>query len=213
VRALAETGRARPRVRDVRAPGARARRPAAPGTSYLEREGTYVNLEGRLQRLRRPSPAGAGRARVDREARRALRRRHPAVRARRSRSCRRRSTTGSVLGDRGAGAAARSGRRRTTAQPATGSRARGTGLRSSTYRPLFSGPPSSACPSSSSSARTRCSRSRQRTRVARIANGDEVEVSSNGTRRACARASRASSQGDGARGRGARRAASRTTSR
>ena len=24
-----------------------------PGTSYLERDGTYVNLEGRLQRLRR----------------------------------------------------------------------------------------------------------------------------------------------------------------
>src|SRR4029453_7822614 len=26
-----------------------------PGTSYLERDGTYVNLEGRLQRLRRAS--------------------------------------------------------------------------------------------------------------------------------------------------------------
>src|SRR6202008_4549954 len=26
-----------------------------PGTSYLEREGTYINLEGRLQRLRRTS--------------------------------------------------------------------------------------------------------------------------------------------------------------
>jgi len=32
-----------------------------PGTSYLERDGTYVNLEGRIQRLRRavipPAPA------------------------------------------------------------------------------------------------------------------------------------------------------------
>ena len=35
-----------------------------PGTSYLERDGTYVNLEGRLQRLRRaaipPAPDELG---------------------------------------------------------------------------------------------------------------------------------------------------------
>ncbi len=47
-----------------------------PGTSYLERDGTYVNLEGRLQRLRRTvDPAGAGRARGPRPAGGALRRR------------------------------------------------------------------------------------------------------------------------------------------
>ena len=52
-----------------------------PGTSYLERDGTYVNLEGRLQRLRRAvDSAGPGRARVAGAARRALRRRARAVR-------------------------------------------------------------------------------------------------------------------------------------
>ena len=76
VRALAEHAERRARHRDVR----RARRGWAdlvlPGTSYLERDGTYVNLEGRLQRLRRAVIAAcAGRAGVDREARRALRRR------------------------------------------------------------------------------------------------------------------------------------------
>ncbi len=45
-----------------------------PGTSYLERDGTTVNLEGRAQRQRRSgSTPGLGRARVLRAARRALR--------------------------------------------------------------------------------------------------------------------------------------------
>ena len=46
--------RARARDHDVPEPG-RAAGPTSscPGTSYLERDGTYVNLEGRLQRLRR----------------------------------------------------------------------------------------------------------------------------------------------------------------
>ena len=45
-----------------------------PGTSYLERDGTTVNLEGRLQRQRRAVTSRLSRrARVDREARRAFR--------------------------------------------------------------------------------------------------------------------------------------------
>ena len=56
-----------------------------PATSSLERDGTYVNLEGRLQRAApRRHPAGSGRARLDLEARRALRRRAPAARRRSS---------------------------------------------------------------------------------------------------------------------------------
>ena len=59
-----------------------------PGTSYLERDGTTVNLEGRLQRQRRAvDRALPRRARLDREARRALRGR--ALAARRGRSSRR----------------------------------------------------------------------------------------------------------------------------
>ncbi len=57
-----------------------------PGTSYLERDGSFFNLEGRVQRLRRDGdPARARRARLDREARRALRRRAVAARVRRLR--------------------------------------------------------------------------------------------------------------------------------
>ena len=52
-----------------------------PGTSYLERDGTTVNLEGRLQRQRRAVLAPVpGRARLALEARRAVRRRALAAR-------------------------------------------------------------------------------------------------------------------------------------
>ena len=54
MRALAE--RAERGARDRHVPRARSsagRTSSCPGTSYLERDGTYVNLEGRLQRLRR----------------------------------------------------------------------------------------------------------------------------------------------------------------
>ena len=65
-----------------------------PGTSYLERDGTTVNLEGRLQRQRRAVIAPVpGRARVDREARRALRRRALAARVDRLRRDLRRAAT------------------------------------------------------------------------------------------------------------------------
>ncbi len=64
-----------------------------PGTGYLERDGTFVNLEGRLQRLRRTVEAALPRrARVDLTARRAVRRRRRAVH-----SCRLRRGLGARL--------------------------------------------------------------------------------------------------------------------
>ena len=117
-----------------------------PGTSYLERDGTLVNLEGRLQRLRRTVDAAVPRrARVDLGARGALRRRRrsvspPACSAR----CRRRSTAAS--------ASARSASRRRCAATPTPRRAStcpcspsakstpGQGeVRLVAYKPLFSG--------------------------------------------------------------------------
>ena len=117
-----------------------------PGTSYLERDGTTVNLEGRLQRQRRAVIAPVpGRARLDREARRALRRRALAARLARLRG---------GLGD-AATAASRSAqigehaaaaRPPVTVQPAVANppakpprRRQGPAPRL-TYRPLFSGP-------------------------------------------------------------------------
>ena len=118
-----------------------------PGTSYLERDGTTVNLEGRLQRQRRAVLAPVpGRARVDREARRALRGRALALRVGRLRRGRRallrrhratpRSASGAELPERGEAP---------TATPASvdSTRSRGQrriGLRLVAYRPLFSGP-------------------------------------------------------------------------
>ena len=46
-------GRGDDRDLDVRRARRRLGRPVLPGTGYLERDGTFVNLEGRLQRLRR----------------------------------------------------------------------------------------------------------------------------------------------------------------
>ena len=117
-----------------------------PGTSYLERDGTYVNLEGRLQRLRRTAtPPVPGRARVDRAARRALRRRRSrrtraAVFAEVSRALLRRPL---VRRGRRARAAARlrgraGARRRARAARAAERRRRGR-CRLVAYKPLFSG--------------------------------------------------------------------------
>ena len=76
-----------------------------PGTSYLERDGTTLNLEGRLQRQRRTVIAPVPRrARLDREARRALR--HPAL-ARTPPSPSRRSPSAATAGSRSAPSASR----------------------------------------------------------------------------------------------------------
>ena len=116
-----------------------------PGTSYLEREGTYVNLEGRLQRLRRtalpPAPdelewLAQLAARFDVRARavrvgglrrgvRALLRRAPVRRGRRARAAPR----------------LRGRARRTSTRRRCRSRTiAGSGLKLVCYKPLFSGP-------------------------------------------------------------------------
>ena len=165
-----------------------------PGTSYLERDGTYVNLEGRVQRLRRAViPPAAGRARLDREARRALRRR--ALAARRpssSRSSRERLYGGMPFGEVGeraplpertpyrrrpAGSAAPARpRRRRRREHFLGDLSLSATGRSSPARP------SSACPSSQFQRPAPRSSSPPPTPSgARSRRGDDVSVRSNGT--------------------------------
>ena len=128
-----------------------------PGTSYLEREGTYVNLEGRLQRLRRAvlPPAPDELAWIARLGERFGVDISPYA-ASCSRSCRRWSTTASrsarSAGRRRCRPVGAAARRRRAAQRA--SRDARTGLRLVTYRPLFSGPAVERVPSSSSSGRS-----------------------------------------------------------
>src|SRR4029453_9165674 len=55
VRAMAERAEAVLAIAMFRRPLVGIAHLILPGTSYLERDGTYVNLEGRLQRLRRAS--------------------------------------------------------------------------------------------------------------------------------------------------------------
>ncbi len=116
-----------------------------PGTSYLERDGTYVNLEGRLQRLRRasipPAPDELGwlsklgeRFGVDDLA---LSRRSSSTSSRRS------STTGSPSAT--SASRRRCAPRRPSDEPIAAPNGKpaapaAAGLRLVTYRPLFSGP-------------------------------------------------------------------------
>src|SRR5439155_10317211 len=112
-----------------------------PGTSYLEREGTYVNLEGRLQRLRRAviPPAPDELAWISRLAERFGVRVSPhasAVFAELSE----RIYDGLPFGEVGERAALRT--RSEAPAPALPAppAAEGEGLRLVRYRPLFSGP-------------------------------------------------------------------------
>jgi len=112
-----------------------------PGTSYLERDGTYVNLEGRLQRLRRSviPPAPDELAWISRLAARFGVEVSPhasAVFAEVSR----RIYDGLPFGEVGEEAALRT--RSEAPSPALPKEpsAEGTGLRLVRYRPLFSGP-------------------------------------------------------------------------
>ena len=167
-----------------------------PATSSLERDGTLLNLEGRLQRLRRAviAPVPDELAWIA-QARRALRRRALAPRRRRLRRAlgarvRRRRRLGAERHRR----PARSGRR--TTAPRRGDRATRARsqpkpadehflgeLRLVRYRPLFSGPvvervDELAVPAAAGRARARRP---PMPPSATIANGDTVVVRSNGT--------------------------------
>ena len=181
-------------------PARAARRPAScPGTSYLEREGTYVNLEGRLQRLRRAvvPPAPDELAWISKLAR-ALRRRPLAVRRRSySTSCRAHLRRAPLLGEigeqRAAPVARRPERRAAVAQPQPRRPPRARrGLRLVTYRPLFSGPAVERVPElqfQRAAARAR-DRRRRRTRARDPSPATRSRCARTGRRRACARASR-----------------------
>ena len=154
-----------------------------PGTSYLEREGTYVNLEGRLQRLRRA---------VCRRRRTSSRGSQASPSASASTSRRMRPVVFeelsaliydglpfSAIGEQAPlpraqrRPASRSRRRRKPRSAA----ARTAACASSRTGRSSPAPRSSACPSCSSSARSPCSRSPHDDARARgIAAGDEVEV-------------------------------------
>jgi NADH-quinone oxidoreductase subunit G len=154
-----------------------------PGTGYLERDGTYVNLEGRVQRLRRAviPPAPDELAWISKLAERfgVEVSPHPSL------------VFQEVSGVAFGGISFREIGEQAALPPATVSTepieaptepARGKGLRLVRYRALFSGPavertrelhfqrPDAEIELSEADARTR-----------KIANGDEVTVSSNGT--------------------------------
>ena len=145
VRALAERAERVLAISMFRTPVAGWADLVLPGTSYLERDGTYVNLEGRLQRLRRAviPPCPDELAWIAKLAERfdvELSPHAPQVFAELSRALLRRDR---LPGDRRAGRAAQprptaptSRRRR---RPAKRDRS-GKGLRLVSYRPLFSGP-------------------------------------------------------------------------
>ena len=158
----------------------RPRRLVLPGTSYLERDGTTVNLEGRLQRQRRAVIAPVpGRARLDREARRALRRRALAARLDRlRRDLRDLLRRHLVRRDRRAGARCpRAPQRRSrgaAARVQAVARRRGPAPRRR-YRPLFSGAGgrADARARNSSAPTPRSSCRRDDARLARSRNGDD----------------------------------------
>ena len=134
-----------------------------PSTAALERDGTSMNLEGRVQRLRRAVPASVPRrARVDLEARGPLRRRRPATRDGRLRRGRRaplpRPDARRPRAARAASGAAGVRRPRASRRRPPAPRTEGAGLRLHRYRPLFSGPRRRARPR----ARLPASRARRR---------------------------------------------------
>ena len=115
-----------------------------PGTSYLERDGTYVNLEGRLQRLRRAviAPCPDELAWIAKLAERfgvAVSPHGPLVFAELSERC-----YGGIdytaIGQRASLPPRAPEVDVPTAPTPAKRRAKGTGLRLITYRPLFSGP-------------------------------------------------------------------------
>jgi NADH dehydrogenase/NADH:ubiquinone oxidoreductase subunit G len=156
-----------------------------PGTSYLEREGTFVNLEGRLQRLRRavqpPSLdelgwlSGLGeRFGVEISP-------HAAVVFGELSALVYDDLAFGAIGEQ-APLPERSAPPTEAAEPRATRRERRQGLRLATYRPLFSGPAVERVPELQFQRPDRVlelSEADARDRI--IAANDEVEVSSNGT--------------------------------
>jgi len=115
-----------------------------PGTSYLERDGTYVNLEGRLQRIRRAAipPAPDELAWTSQLAARfgiEISPYAPSVFAEVSDRCYRGLTFGEV-GERAPLRSYTEPSDRVEAPPLPQAEAAGDGLRLVCYKPLFSGP-------------------------------------------------------------------------
>jgi NADH dehydrogenase/NADH:ubiquinone oxidoreductase subunit G len=158
-----------------------------PGTSYLERDGTTVNLEGRLQRQRRaviaPCPDElawiaklAGRFEVD------LSPHAPAVFEEVSATC----YGGISFGEVGEHALLPPAARRApeVARPPVRPVRRGKGLRLLAYRPLFSGPAVERTPELEFQRRAgEVELAPADARKRKVGNGDQVTVSSNGTSR------------------------------
>ena len=159
-----------------------------PGTSYLERDGTYVNLEGRLQRIRRDGdPAGTRRGRGALAPRGAVRRRalaapRPGLR----RGLRDLLRRPALRRGRRAGRPSRAcphepgplGTRCQTLRHVS----EGPGLRLVTYRALFSGPAVERVPELDfQRPAAEVELSRDDARRLGIANGQTVNVRSNGT--------------------------------
>ncbi len=158
-----------------------------PGTSYLERDGTTVNLEGRLQRQRRaviaPCPDElawiaklAERFEIELSP-------HAAVAFEEvSAAC----YGGVSFGEVGEHAALppRAAQATEMQAPARRPAPRGKGLRLLTYRPLFSGPTVERIPELAfQSPAGEVELARADARARKIADGDTVKVSSNGTSR------------------------------
>ena len=154
-----------------------------PGTSYLERDGTYVNLEGRLQRLRRTviPPAPDELAWISRLAERfdVEVSPHPsAVFAELSE----RIYDGLPFGAVGDRAELRTRSEAPSPQLPDEPPAEGKGLRLVRYRPLFSGPAVERIPELQFQRPAReVELSPQDARQRNIAGGDLVKVSHNGT--------------------------------
>ncbi|HUK44179.1 MAG TPA: 2Fe-2S iron-sulfur cluster-binding protein [Gaiellaceae bacterium] len=156
-----------------------------PGTSYLERDGTTVNLEGRLQRQRRaviaPCPDElawiaklAGRFEVDLSPHAAV------VFAEVSATCYGGISFGEVEEHALLPPAARQAPE--VARPPVRPVRRGKGLRLLTYRPLFSGPAVERTPELEFQRRAgEVELARADARAKKVSDGDMVTVSSNGT--------------------------------
>ena len=210
-------GGARARVRHVRAPGARPRRPAAPGDELPRARGNVRQPRGTPAAASpRRHAAGARRARLDREARRALRRRHPAVRGVRVRGAvgtDLRRAPFAAIGEQ-APLPSRAPRDAEPARPKKQSSKGLRALRSSRTGRSSPAPPSSASRSSSSSARRPSSSSRRRTHArAGSRTAPRSRRARTERRSASARASRASSRREPCAPRRSTSAASCTTSR
>jgi NADH-quinone oxidoreductase subunit G len=185
VRALAERAERVLAISMFRAPVAGWTDLVFPGTSYLERDGTYMNLEGRLQRVRRavipPCPDElAWLAKLAERFGVTVSPHPPQAFAELSERC-----YGGIdypaIGEH----AALPPRATDVEPPAPPRRAklgRGKGLRLLTYRPLFSGPAVERVPELQfQRARPEIELSPDDAKKLRVESGSTVQVSSNGT--------------------------------